>query len=457
MHLQSFGIADRTGRVVTVRTPFLIASMTKSFTALAIMQLVEAGEVDLDAPAQRYLPWFRVADASASAQITVRYLLNQTSGLSTLTGNSFFYTQDTTPEGLERFVRSLSSATLAHPVGETFEYSNANYSVLGMIVQAVSGETYEEYIQAHIFEPLDMRNSFVSQEKAQKNGMATGYQYQFGIPVPAELPYIQEDLPAARIISSAEDMSHYLIAYLNGGRYGDASILSPEGIAQMWQHPTYLPDGHKSHYAMGWNAGTPYNPSVIEHNGEGGNFHSYMSVVPDAGWGVVVLVNASHEALVSIPIDVIGWGVTSMLLGEPIPTRPDIAFVKGIYVATFVIVALQLLSLIWAGFRLRRWHRQPESRPRGVRQAALRVVLPTLLGVLSGLVLAVGLPAMFSAPLPGAILYAPDWGYAMLLSGVLGIGWFVWLIAVVAILRRHSRSQHFAAGSAQPFASRDAS
>ena len=97
MHLQSFGIADPTGRVVTVRTPFLIASMTKSFTALAIMQLVEAGRLDLDAPAQQYLPWFRVADASASAQITVRYLLNQTSGLSTLTGNSFFYTQDTTP------------------------------------------------------------------------------------------------------------------------------------------------------------------------------------------------------------------------------------------------------------------------------------------------------------------------------------------------------------------------
>jgi CubicO group peptidase (beta-lactamase class C family) len=81
VHLRGFGAADPSGRPVTPQTPFLLASTTKSLTALAVMQLAEAGKVDLDAPVQRYLPWFRLADPAASARITVRHLLNQTSGL----------------------------------------------------------------------------------------------------------------------------------------------------------------------------------------------------------------------------------------------------------------------------------------------------------------------------------------------------------------------------------------
>src|SRR5215207_5758984 len=82
VHLEGFGDADDSGRAVTPETPFKIGSMSKSFTALAIMQLVEDGKVELDAPVKRYLPWFRVATPGASSRITVRNLLNQTSGLS---------------------------------------------------------------------------------------------------------------------------------------------------------------------------------------------------------------------------------------------------------------------------------------------------------------------------------------------------------------------------------------
>ncbi|MGW8226820.1 MAG: serine hydrolase domain-containing protein, partial [Anaerolineales bacterium] len=81
VHMRGFGRARPSGEMPTAQTPFFIGSLTKSITALAVMQLVEAGKVDLDAPVQRYLPWFRVADPQASTQITVRHLLNQTSGL----------------------------------------------------------------------------------------------------------------------------------------------------------------------------------------------------------------------------------------------------------------------------------------------------------------------------------------------------------------------------------------
>ena len=111
VHMRGFGKADESGRAVSPQTPFVIGSLSKSVTALAIMQLVEAGKVDLDAPVQRYIPWFRVADERASAQITVRHLLNQTSGLSTKTGRSFQGSGDTSDDALEQAVRKLSTAS----------------------------------------------------------------------------------------------------------------------------------------------------------------------------------------------------------------------------------------------------------------------------------------------------------------------------------------------------------
>src|SRR5438034_6655924 len=108
VHLRGFGSADQSGRAVTPHTPFILASLSKSFTALAIMQLVEAGKVELDAPVQRYLPWFRVADEEASGAITVRHLLHHTSGLSTKPGRSYQGNGGTSDAAREKAVRKLS-------------------------------------------------------------------------------------------------------------------------------------------------------------------------------------------------------------------------------------------------------------------------------------------------------------------------------------------------------------
>ena len=175
VHLRGFGHADQSGRAVSPQTPFVIGSVSKSVTALAIMQLVEAGTVKLDAPVVRYIPWFRVADEEASAEITVRHLLNHTSGLSTKTGRSFQGNGDTTDSALEEAVRTLSTVELTEAVGEVHQYSTIGYSVLGLIVQAVSGQTYESYVQEHIFDPLKMRTSFTAQAAAEPHGLAAGH------------------------------------------------------------------------------------------------------------------------------------------------------------------------------------------------------------------------------------------------------------------------------------------
>src|SRR6266545_3929168 len=182
VHLKGFGIADPSGRSVTPQTPFIIGSLSKSMTAVAVMQLVEVGKIDLEAPVQRYLPWFRVADEVASAQIAVRHLLYQTSGLPRTADIAFINDDDTSAGALEARVRALRTQELAHPVGTTYEYSSPNYQTLGLIIQQVSGQPYEAYMRTHVFDPLGMRQTFTAQTDAQQHGMAMGYRYWFGMP-----------------------------------------------------------------------------------------------------------------------------------------------------------------------------------------------------------------------------------------------------------------------------------
>jgi CubicO group peptidase (beta-lactamase class C family) len=184
VHLRGFGRARPGGEAPTPQTPFFIGSLTKSFTALAVMQLVEAGKVELDAPVQRYLPWFRVADAQASARMTVRHLLNQTSGLPTLPGELVLADFDDRPDATERQVRALVTLKITRPVGSKCEYSNLNYNVLGLIVEAASGESYAEYVQTHILDPLDMRHSYTSKAAAKQDGLAIGHRHWFNLPLP---------------------------------------------------------------------------------------------------------------------------------------------------------------------------------------------------------------------------------------------------------------------------------
>jgi CubicO group peptidase (beta-lactamase class C family) len=169
-------------------------------------------------------------------------------------------------------------------VGE-FGYSNANSEILGLIVQTVSGRSYEDYVRQHIFAPLDMRNSFVSQDEALQHGMASGHRWWFGFPVPFTLPYNRAELPAGYIISSAEDMTHFLIAQLNGGRYREHAVLSPDGIASTHAEP--LPRT----YAMEWENDRLDGHLVIDHDGGTANFQSSVFFDPEARVGVFIAAN----------------------------------------------------------------------------------------------------------------------------------------------------------------------
>src|SRR5215216_91279 len=229
-YLQGYGNAELKGQAVTPQTPFMLASISKSFTALAIMQLIEDGKVDLDDPIQKYLPWFQIADEKAASEITVRHLLYHTAGFSETDGNKMNQCSSKTDNVLVSCMKQLGNTKLLSIPRETFEYSNINYGLLGAVVEAVSGESFETYIKDHIFVPLEMNHSYTSLSKA--DGAATGYYPFFGVLIPYNklMPYSHAVTPWAGIFSSAEDLAHYLIAHLNEGHFKDKIILSPEGI-----------------------------------------------------------------------------------------------------------------------------------------------------------------------------------------------------------------------------------
>jgi len=451
VHLKGFGIADPSGRPVTPQTPFMIGSVTKSFTALAIMQLVEQGEVDLDAPVQRYLPWFRVADETASAQITVRHLLNQTSGLSNATGKQFQASRDMRADALERQTRWLRTARLTQPVGATFQYSNANWWPLGMLIQTVSGQPYDVYIQQHILAPLQMRQSFTSVADAQAQGMATGYRYWFGRYLPADPQdsgHHRGMLQEGGVISSAEDMAHYLIALLNQGRYNGAAVVSPAGMAEVQRPAVPIGQSADTFYAMGLDVGPINGVPTVRHDGSMFNFHANLVLIPEGRWGIILLENAysvSDDEFGPQRLQGIATGVTSLLVDRQPPPSASNWSVLMVYSAILGIIVAQVVGMLRSVALLRRWRARPEDHPRGWLGICWRVVLPLISNASWGLIILVGLPQVF-APLPVLMLGAPDLGPLLVGSGVVAFGWGI-IRTVLAVLVMRKRSAPRAIGT----------
>lgn len=382
VHLRGLGKARPHGETPTPHTPFFIGSITKSITALAVMQLVEAGKVELDAPVQRYLPWFRVADPQVSAQMTVRHLLNQTSGMPFLASEIALANFDDRPDAIERQVRALSTLKISRPVGSEVEYSNFNYNILGLIVERVSGESYAGYIQHHIFDPLEMRHSYTRKADAQKDGLAVGYRQWFSLPFPAPNWLVPlGSLPSGQLISCAEDMAHYLIAHLNGGRYGDRQILSRAGIEEMHRGVKELKMGELSggFYGMGWFDTRIGCTRIVSHGGNTPDFSAYMALLPEHKRGVILLLNADPYGLPFVT-DEVGAGM-AVLLAEKQPPPIQLDFIKWIMRLLPLIPILQIVGVFSTLRKLRHWRNDPPLRPtRGLfwRRQILLPLIPNL-------------------------------------------------------------------------------
>jgi CubicO group peptidase (beta-lactamase class C family) len=439
VHLRGFGRARPGGETPTPQTPFFIGSLTKSFTALAVMQLVEAGKVELDALVRRYLPWFRVADPQASAQMTVRHLLNQTSGFSQLAGMVLLTDFDDRPDATERQARALATYKLARPVGSAFEYSNINYNLLGLIIESASGESYEAYIQHHIFDPLEMSHSHTSKAAAKQDGVAVGHRSWFVTPIAVpNLPVPRGSHPAGFLISSAEDMAHYLITYLNGGRYGDVQILSGAGIAELHRPAARaMAMGFEMGvYGMGWFIEETDQGTRISHNGTCPDFFAYMALLPGQNRGMVLLVNA-NQMMLNFALTKVGEGAATLLAGgRPQPTLFD--SIPWALRGLLLIPLLQIVGVAATLRLLRRWRKDPALHPSRGRMWGRHILLP-LIPNLS--LVAIPVFLLVSGILRFMLLFMPDFSWiALICGGFAGIWAFLRTRLILRTLQKSPAS-----------------
>lgn len=386
VYVRGYGTA-RKGEPVTEKTQFRIASLSKSFTALAVLQLVEAGQINLDTAVSHYLPDFTVASPVSAGNITVRQLLNHTSGLADAGFIRGLMRQQQT---LADRIASLSAAQLVDPPGVAFHYFDPNYQVLARLVEVVSGQAFDAYLQAHIFTPLAMHEStsaLTSDLSARRaNHLAQGHILIYGMPLAT--PELSGFLGGSGgVVSTATDMAHYLIAQNNGGRYADRNILSAKNIALMQTPAT----GIASSYAMGWVAADVHGIQIIEHNGILSTFYSEAVLLPKSGYGFALLYNQYALTSSTLAFPVLKNGLVALLNGEKPPSHGLTVPMLGFILGAFSILGVGLT--MWSLLRLPHWAAHASSLPRWqlalgliwvFAPAILLLALPLLLAQLTG-------------------------------------------------------------------------
>jgi CubicO group peptidase (beta-lactamase class C family) len=325
------GVADiATSTPITEDTVFRVASITKTFTAIAVMQLWEQGLVDLDAPANDYLSAYRLIPAKASFQpATLRHLLTHTAGIGEVVHPTGLLNWPEFGEGVKagRPVPTLAEyyrrglRVTAEP-GTRFTYTNHGPATLGQIVEDVSGQPLDRYLREHVFEPLGMAHTDLLRSDRVRSRLATGYDLRSG-GARAVTDYEAVTAGAGSAYSSTADMARYLAALLGGGANQHGSVLKPATLATMFE-PQYQPDPRIPGIGLAFFRVNAGGHRVVEHQGILSGFNSQIFAAPDDGVGVLAFTNGARRAMLWLPAE--AGSLLNSLLGVPDEViRTDVA------------------------------------------------------------------------------------------------------------------------------------
>lgn len=289
-----YGVQDQhSQQPVTPETLFHLASVVKTMTSTAIMQLREAGKLALDDPIVQHLPYFRVDDPR-SDQITIRQCLCHISGI----GHPEYYGWDN-PEfdddALERHVRGLADHKLIDLAPGAISYSDIAYNVLGDLIAKVSGMSYEAYMHAQLFQPLGMtKTTTMPPRQGDPALLTTGYEQDAeGVIRQSFYPYNRIHVPCGCVASNVIEMTRYATMHLRRGELDGVRILHPQSYADMWA--VQVPDPRAdvpSDSALGWWVRRDPTALVVDHDGEDDGFVSHLRLWTQSQLSIVVLCNA---------------------------------------------------------------------------------------------------------------------------------------------------------------------
>lgn len=277
VYVRAFGVQDlQTGEPVTVHTAFHIASITKTFTTAAVMQLVEQQRMSLDAPIAQYVPAF------ANSSITVTQLLTHSAGLRDIEHRSEGYEED----ALSKFAVKLAAQEHAYPPGQGWGYTDAAFNLLGAAIESVTGTKYQDHMQEHVLAKAGMSESTFAMPEP---GSDTAWPHTGKVFVSREpsYPWDRASLPSAGLNASINDMTRWAALHLNR----DPALLSPESYDAMFEHRL---DTRWDGIAMGlgWQREKRGDGWLLRHAGQEHGFSALITLYPQQRRAIVILSNA---------------------------------------------------------------------------------------------------------------------------------------------------------------------
>jgi CubicO group peptidase (beta-lactamase class C family) len=333
------GVQDvPTGAAATTETVYQCGSMTKTWTALAFLQLVDEGRVHLDRPVRSWLPAFRVADPEVSARVTARQLLYHTSGIEEEFGDP-----GEDDDVYERMVAAITDAPQVHPLGHTHGYSAAlGYAILARIMEVVDGKRWDAIMKDRLFDPLGLTGTSSRHEQVDQRRAATGHLLRSMDEGPIVTPV--DHLPRAfgpggTITSTVRDVLTMAHVFLDGGKAPNGTpIVSPASLREMMESRVAVPDPYMfgPQWALGlivcdWRGETVYasDGSTIGQNAR-------LRILPDSGTAIAMLTNGGpREEFTRRAFNEILTGIgaaTIPELPEPDPALVlDLSRYEGVY------------------------------------------------------------------------------------------------------------------------------
>jgi CubicO group peptidase (beta-lactamase class C family) len=293
---------------LTPRHVFHLASISKTFAATAVMQLVEQGTLKLDDKLTSVLPYFRLADPRYR-DITIRRMLNHTAGLPP--GDVYEWDRPQFDDGAaERYVRSLTSQGLLWAPGGGWRYSDLGPDIMADVIAKASGMTFETYARTKIFEPLGMSSSSFYYKELAENLRTTGH-----VDTPPRVsdvyPYNRRHAPSSTLTSSVVDMARWMLANLNRGELDDRRILQATSYDLLWTPTVRTTPPNESppvHIGLGWFISEHAGRRTIFHGGGDIGFRSFVLLVPDERIGIALASNwqqTPRETLVTEILDMV--------------------------------------------------------------------------------------------------------------------------------------------------------
>lgn len=317
--MKGYGLKEINGNEnVDENTLFMIGSNTKAFTGTALADLAYKNKCSLDDKVQKWMPEFKMKDKWVTNNANLIDIVSHRLGMKTFQGDFMYWGSDlSTKEVIEKF----GKLTPKYEFRTKWGYCNAGFTIAGECIKNISGISWCDYLKTNIFEPLEMTNTYCfSKDMPELKNKTRGHTYHKRNIIKIEYPKIDNLAPAASISSSVNDMSNWLIAQLNDGKFDGKEVISPKviettriprSIVGRQRHPFNI--SHYNLYAMGWGMEDYEGYEIVSHTGGIDGYVTSVTLLPEKDLGIVVLTNTDHNLI----FEAIKWEIIDSYLELP--------------------------------------------------------------------------------------------------------------------------------------------